>query len=285
LRGKYATHPFFCRDGRILHSPIPNRELNHLGSCSDSEQGIFFNEECIMKSNLKFLAGVAMLLGSFSAHAADLAVKAPAPVPTPVYNWTGLYIGVNGGWGWGRQDPLNLISNRFDRESFDINGGMVGGTFGAQIQQGIIVLGLEGDLDWADISGSRVSVPTIAGLPIGATLNVNSRIEAIGTARARAGVAMNNWLIYATGGAAFIKETANASTIAGVPCGTLGVLPSCSESHWRPGLAAGGGVEWGFASNWSAKAEYLYVAAVGTGASADHLNIFRAGINYRFGGL
>jgi hypothetical protein len=108
LRGKYATHPFFCRDGRILHSPIPNRELNHLGSCSDSEQGIFFNEECIMKSNLKFLAGVAMLLGSFSAHAADLAVKAPAPVPTAVYNWTGLYIGVNGGWGWGRQDPLNL---------------------------------------------------------------------------------------------------------------------------------------------------------------------------------
>ena len=87
------------------------------------------------------------------------------PVRAPVYNWTGLYVGVNGGWGWGRQDPLNLISNRFDRASFDINGGMVGGTFGAQIQQGYVVLGLEGDLDWADITGSRVTTPTIAGVP------------------------------------------------------------------------------------------------------------------------
>ena len=200
-----------------------------------------------MKRYLKVLAGVAMLLSPIAAHAADLAVKAPpAPVPAAVYNWTGLYIGVNGGWGWGRQDPLNLISNRFDRASFDINGGMVGGTFGAQIQQGYVVLGLEGDLDWADISGNRITTPTIAGVPQGVTLNVNSKIEAIGTVRARAGVAMNNWLIYATGGAAFIKETANASTIAGVPCGTLGVLPSCANSHWRPAsppaLASNGGL-------------------------------------------
>jgi outer membrane immunogenic protein len=239
-----------------------------------------------MKRYLKVLAGVAMLLSPIAAHAADLAVKAPpAPVPAAVYNWTGLYVGVNGGWGWGRQDPLNLISNRFDRASFDINGGMVGGTFGAQIQQGYVVLGLEGDLDWADISGSRITTPTIAGVPQGVTLNVNSKIEAIGTVRARAGVAMNNWLIYATGGAAFIKETANASTIAGVPCGTLGVLPSCADSHWRPGLAAGAGVEWGFASNWTAKAEYLYVAAAGTGVSVDHVNLVRAGINYKFGGF
>ena len=52
-----------------------------------------------MKPSLKYLAGAAMLLGSFAAHGADLAVKAPTPVPTPV--WTGLYIGVNGGYGWG----------------------------------------------------------------------------------------------------------------------------------------------------------------------------------------
>ena len=90
-------------------------------------------------------------------------------------------------------------------------------------------------------------------------------------------------MIFATGGAAFIKETANGTTIAGVPCGTAGVLPGCSELHWRPGLAVGGGAEWGFASNWTAKAEYLYVAAAGTGVSVDHVHLVRAGINYRFG--
>ena len=236
-----------------------------------------------MKSSLKYLACAAMLFGSFAAHAADLAVKAPMPVPTAVYNWTGLYVGVNGGWGWGRQDPLNLISNRFDRANFDINGGMVGGTFGAQIQQGAIVLGLEFDIDWADITGRGITIPTVVGVPIGVTLDATSKIEAIATARLRAGVALNNWLIFATGGAAFIKETANGTTIAGVPCGTAGVLPGCSESHWRPGLAVGGGAEWGFASNWTAKGEYLYVAAAGTGISVDHVHLVRAGINYRFG--
>jgi outer membrane immunogenic protein len=167
---------------------------------------------------------------------------------------------VNGGWGWGQQDPLNLIASRFDRDSFNINGGMIGGTFGAQIQQGAIVLGFETDLDWADISGSRTTIPAIAGIPIGGVFNFNTKWEALGTARARAGVALNNWLIYATGGAAFVKETASGTTLSGVPCGTLGIIPSCAESHWRPGLAVGAGAEWAFASNWTAKAEYLYIA-------------------------
>ena len=147
------------------------------------------------------------------------------------------------------------------------------------------MLGFEADIDWADITGSGITTPTIAGIPIGATLDVTTKIEAIATARARAGVALNNWLIYATGGAAFIKETASGTAIAGVPCGTAGVLPGCAESHWRPGLAVGGGAEWGFVSNWTAKAEYLYIASAGTGASVDHVHIVRAGINYKFGGF
>jgi outer membrane immunogenic protein len=237
---------------------------------------------------MKF-AGSAALFGLATAispaDAADLAVKAPPPVAAAVYNWTGLYVGVNGGWGWGRQDPLNLLSNRFDRTDFNINGGMVGGTFGAQIQQGYVVLGLEGDLDWANIKGSATTIPAIAGVPLATTLNISTNTSAVSTVRARAGVALNNWLVYATGGAAFLKSSANGTSIAGVPCGTLGVIPNCSDSHWRPGMAAGMGVEWGFTPNWSAKAEYLYVAAVGTGVSTDHINIIRAGINYRFGGF
>ena len=239
-----------------------------------------------MKCCLRYFMGAAMLLSPLAAHSADLAVKAPpAPVAAAVYNWTGLYIGVNGGWGWGSQDPVNLFDTRFDRASFNINGGLVGGTIGAQIQQGAIVLGVEADADWADITGSHVTIPTIAGIPIGTTLNVTTKMEGIATARMRAGVALNNWLIYTTAGAAFVKETASATTLSGLQCGTLGILPSCRGSVWRPGLAVGGGTEWGFAPNWTAKAEYLYIAAMGTGISVDHVNVIRAGINYKFGGF
>jgi len=225
-----------------------------------------------------------MATAAVSANAADLPTKsyAPAPAVMQVYNWTGLYVGVNGGYGWGSQDPLTLVSNRFDRTSFSTSGGMFGGTMGAQIQQSYVVLGLEGDLDWANIKGSGVATPNIAGVAQPITLNIASNINAVGTVRARVGVAMNNWLFYGTGGAAFIKSSANGSSIAGVPCGTVGVLANCSASAWRPGLAAGLGVEWGFTQNWSAKLEYLYIASVGSGVSTDHLNTIRAGLNYRF---
>lgn len=236
----------------------------------------------------KLVIGAAFAaISSASAFAADLPMqsyKSP-PVVAQVYNWTGFYVGVNGGYGWGTQDPMTPLSNRFDRTSFNTSGGMFGGTIGAQIQQGYVVLGVEGDLDWANIKGSGITTPTIGGLilpglPI--TLNMATNVSAVGTARLRAGVAMNNWLFYATGGAAFIKSSANGTSIAGVPCGTLGVLPNCSASSLRPGLAAGLGAEWGFAQNWSAKVEYLYIESLGSGVSVDHLNTIRGGINYGF---
>jgi outer membrane immunogenic protein len=102
------------------------------------------------------------------------------------------------------------------------------------------------------------------------------------TARARVGAAMNNWLFYVTGGVAFDKSSANGTSIAGFACGTAGVFTNCAASSWRPGLAAGLGVEYGFAQNWSAKLEYLYIATVGSGVSTDHIDTIRAGINYRF---
>lgn len=226
----------------------------------------------------------SLMMGGYAA-AADLpaspAYKAQAPVAA-VYNWTGFYIGGNAGYGWGNQDPMVLFANRFDRTGFDISGGMIGGTLGAQIQQGYVVIGLEGDIDWANISGSSVVTPSILGIGQGVTLNTSSNITALATARARVGIAMNNVLFYATGGGAFVKSTASASTIAGVPCGTVGVLPDCSGSSWRPGISAGLGVEYGFTPNWSVKAEYLYTKIVGTGVGTDELNVVRGGINYRF---
>ncbi|MET3970922.1 MULTISPECIES: outer membrane protein [Bradyrhizobium] len=238
-----------------------------------------------MNDMKKSIIGAAFAaVSSTSAFAADLPVQAykSAPVVAQVYNWTGLYVGVNGGYGWGSQDPLTLVSNRFDRTSFNISGGMLGGTMGAQIQQGYVVIGLEGDLDWANIKGNGISNPAIAGIGQGIALDIASKVSAIGTARARVGVALNNSLLYVTGGAAFVKSSANGTSIAGLPCGTLGVLPNCAASAWRPGIVAGLGIEYGFTPNWSLKGEYLFTQVVGTGASTDKLNTFRGGINYRF---
>jgi outer membrane immunogenic protein len=66
-------------------------------------------------------AAAALTIGlAQTAFAADLPQRpAPAPLlaPTPVYNWTGIYFGINGGWGWGNQEALNLITNRFEGDS------------------------------------------------------------------------------------------------------------------------------------------------------------------------
>jgi len=251
--------------------------------CERNEHIAYVKWGLIMKQILKPLILGLGLLTSFGAEAADLAVKPPPVAPAAaVFNWTGFYIGVNGGYGLGQQDPLNLISSRFDRTSFDLSGGFVGGTAGAQIQQGHVVLGVESDIDWANIRGSGTVIPAIAGIPAPITLNLATKTEAIITARARFGMALNNFLLYGTGGAAFLRETADGTSIAGVPCGTAGVLVGCTEAHWRPGLAAGLGAEYAFTPNWTLKGEYLYIAAAGTGASKDHLNLMRFGVNYKF---
>ncbi|CAM5464011.1 Opacity protein antigens OS=Afipia felis OX=1035 GN=NCTC12722_01174 PE=3 SV=1 [Afipia felis] len=235
------------------------------------------------KSGLMIAVGAVSILSCSMAIAADLATApVKAPVAAAIYNWTGVYVGVNGGYGWGNQDPLVLFSNRFDRSSMTMSGGMVGATAGAQIQQGHVVLGLEGDLDWANITGDSVVTPAILGAGQGITLNIASKISAVGSARARVGVAMNNVLLYVTGGAAFVRSSASGTSIAGVACGTLGVFPNCAASAWRPGVVAGLGMEYGFTQNWSVKGEYLYTQVIGTGLSTDKLNTVRGGINYRF---
>ena len=140
------------------------------------------------------------------AHAADLspASRAPAPVPIPVYNWTGIYLGVNGGYAWGRQDPLNVITNRFDEFNIDFSGGLFGGTAGAQLQIAHVVLGFEVDLDWAGINGNATFTPTIFGFLNPFVLNGKTSMDWFGTARMRLGYAHDNWLFFATGGAAII---------------------------------------------------------------------------------
>src|SRR3974390_331157 len=110
------------------------------------------------RSASELLTAVGLSLGRGQAPlAADLPqrpVAAPLMSPTPVYNWTGIYFGINGGGGWGSQEALNLITNRFANDSINLSGGVVGGTAGAQIQSGHVVLGFEADLAWATLRRS-----------------------------------------------------------------------------------------------------------------------------------
>src|SRR3974390_2063270 len=152
------------------------------------------------RSASALLPAVCLILGlGQTALAADLPqrpVAAPLLSPTPVYNWTGIYFGINGGGGWGRQEALNIITNRFANDSINLSGGVFGGTVGAQIQSGHVVLGFEADLDWASLKGSATFAPTIDGIPTAAAfaINATTKIDWEATARARVGYANDNWL-------------------------------------------------------------------------------------------
>ena len=223
-----------------------------------------------MKSKL-ILAGIAaaLLTAPLAARAADLthpSYKAPAYVAPAAANWTGFYLGINGGYGFGTSDWDHPAV------SIDASGGLAGVTLGYNWQTGTWVWGLEGDLDWADIKGD-----TTCGA---GTCEIKD--EWLGTARARIGYAgWNNWLPYITGGAAFGGLKADNS------------LSGTTASKTQIGWTAGAGIEWAFRSNWSAKLEYLYAdlgkfdcstscSLVTPDDVSFKVNLVRAGINYRF---
>lgn len=219
----------------------------------------------------KLMAGVAVLaLSGVPVVAADMparvpVAKAPPQIAAQLFDWSGFYWGVSGGYGWGsstHREPGGLANG-----SFDADGWLLGGTAGLNWQAGQTVFGIEGDLSWANLDGSGAS----AGGPITTELNW------LATGRVRAGYAVDNYLFYVTGGAAWGKVAA-ANTGIG------------SGSDTRLGWTAGGGVETKLSQNWSAKLEYLYVdlgdknAYTATGPVNVSLSshIVRLGLNYRF---
>jgi outer membrane immunogenic protein len=218
-----------------------------------------------------FLAGVGVLALLGQATAADLGRRAPAPYPVKApmmqaaYNWTGFYIGVNGGGGWGR-------SNWDSAGSFDISGGLVGGTIGYNYQYQQVVWGVEGDGDWSNIKGSTTSTLCPLGCSTSNTW--------LATARGRLGYAADRWMPYITGGAAFGDIRASTPSFSGT---------STNKTGWT----IGGGVEVALVGNWTAKAEYLHVdlgdtnCGLSCGLTANNnvsfrANVVRGGINYRF---
>ena len=200
------------------------------------------------------LSSVAFLGLATGALAADLpSRRAPAPViaAVPVFTWTGFYVGVNAGYGWSDDD--------FDAVDFadeDDDGGFVGGAqVGYNYQIGSFVVGLEGDIQYIDFGSTRFRDADLVLREAGID-------DWFGTARARAGVAFGQALIYGTGGFAFADD-ANGWTV-------------------------GGGVEYAFTNNLSAKIEGLYVNLdndddfPGFDGETD-FGVVRAGLNFRFG--
>ena len=209
-----------------------------------------------MKSVLVASVALALGAGLVSANAADIQqrsmpAKAPAYV-TPVYNWSGPYIGISGGYGWGNSDLG------------DPDGGIFGATLGYNWQMGNLIVGVEGDISWSGLDGNG----TVGGL--GSSVNN----DWLGTARGRLGFNAGRFMPYVTGGLAVGNIDAS---IAGVG----------SSNSTELGWTVGAGVEAAIAGPWTVKVEYLYVD-LGEGDSIGGVrpdfttNIVRAGLNYRF---
>ncbi len=196
------------------------------------------------------LASVSVFALTAAANAADMYVPGPTgpggykDAYVPVWSWTGFYAGVEGGGNWGGSSIYDLQLHRPETNSFDLSGGLFGGTVGYNYQVAPHwVIGIEDDISWTDKSGSGLDIHV-------ATTNNTVTERWLDTLRGRVGYAWDRVLIYGTAGGAF------GSTDLKV-CGAAGCFTQSGVS--RTGWAAGGGVEWAFAHSWSAKAEYLHV--------------------------
>ena len=277
----------------------------------------------LVMRNLTFAVSTAIattIFGLGAASAADLPVKAYPKAPAAiaaVYNWTGFYVGANVGYGWGNHhtnltsDPA-LVGPNFIALLDSANaaaskpaGVIGGGQIGYNWQQGQWLAGLEADFSGTDIR----STSDFSGL-VGVTrfVHTEQRLDWLATFRGRIGVlAAPQFLLYATGGLAVGQVKTNASltttlanNIPGCVAASIGLCIGSSDTSTKVGWTVGGGAEWALTSNWSVKAEYLYVdlgRSNSTGFDArfavplplfastkDDFHIARVGVNYRFGG-
>jgi outer membrane immunogenic protein len=246
----------------------------------------------------KFLLGtVALMALAAPAAAADLAARPytkapPAPIAL-VYDWSGFYIGANGGWGsshkcWDFTTPGGTFLAA--EGCHDATGGTAGGQIGYRWQAGTWVFGVEAQGNWADFKGSNVSLAFPA-------FRNESRIDAFGLFTGQVGYAANNALFYLKGGAAVTSDRFRSFAT-----GT-NVLVADANDQTRWGGTVGVGVEYGFAPNWSAAFEYDHlfmqdktttflnngVAGVagtlfGTDRIRQDVDLVTVRVNYRWGG-
>jgi outer membrane immunogenic protein len=229
-----------------------------------------------------------------SANAADMGTPFRAPPMDPTSSWTGFYIGVNGGAGWGTAASSIDLSGlgavitglgavgSFPVGSHELNGFLAGGQIGYNWQMGNVVFGIEGDGDWANIQGTAPCIEI---------LSCSANIKWTADATARLGVLpLSNMLVYVKGGAAWAGLDYNLSGFG---------LVSGSLSTTKTGALLGLGTEYLFAPHWTAKIEYNYTdfgshtdsfvlteAGVGSVSvpvqTTLQMHTVKAGINYHF---
>jgi outer membrane immunogenic protein len=239
-----------------------------------------------------------------SALAADLGPppapppQAPAvyaPLPIPIYNWSGLYIGGNLGAAWSGgsfSDPLGNTLNPPNSAQF-VGGGQVGVNYEFW---GGVVIGAEADFDWlanSNNTGNTVALVNPPGVPTGSTLSLTVNNRSLTTVTGRLGYAWDRLLVYGKGGGAWVGSSNPTLTINNTP------VP-LSTSNSNSGWTAGGGIEWAFWGNWSARIEYDFVGlntrtltfpvSVGGLPAGDqfsssnrNIQLVNVGLNYKFG--
>ena len=240
----------------------------------------------------KFLLGtvglVALGMAAGPASAADLAArpvytKAP-PMVAAAYDWSGFYIGINGGWAESHDQRTDAVAPFGLFGDYDANGGTIGGQVGYRWQTGPWVFGLEAQGNWADLTGSTNDlVPIVPGFAD----SLHSRMDAFGLFTGQIGYAWNSVLLYAKGGAAVTDRNFEYFG--------PGFIDSTGyETRWSP--TVGVGLEFAFAPNWSIGVEYNHIFEDrhdATFVTPGGLFVERTGgdtdmilgrLNYRFGG-
>ena len=249
----------------------------------------------------KALAAAAafFVMGTTGVLAADLAArpytKAPAMIAVS-YDWSGFYIGINGGGGWSdkcwdiTRDLIFPINPSIREGCHNATGATAGGQMGYRVQSAAWVFGLEAQGNWADFRGSNFS------LYLGAPAANRSKVDAFGLFTGQVGYSWNTFLLYVKGGAAVTSDKYE-----GFISSTGVVFDRANETRWGGVVGIGG--EYAFTPNWSLALEYDHlfmgtrdISLYSTGAAfpaglfsrtdriRQDVDIVTARINYRFGG-
>jgi outer membrane immunogenic protein len=235
------------------------------------------------------VAAAVLGMAAAPASAADLAArpytKAPPPMIQALYDWSGFYIGINGGGGSSHKCWDLLTGGVSTAEGcHNATGGTVGGQIGYRWQSSSWVFGLEGQGNWADFKGSNTNLTN-------ALLRDNSKIDSFGLITGQVGYAWNSALFYVKGGGAVVGDKYNTTVIAN---GALN--DSANQTRW--GGTVGAGLEFGFAPNWSVGVEYDHMflgrknvsfttpagAFSTTESIRQDVDLGLVRLNYRFGG-
>jgi outer membrane immunogenic protein len=250
------------------------------------------------------VAITAIMAATGWAMAADMPLRAVAPAAA--FDWSGMYIGGVVGGAWATNDVatpgLGVLGTAVGVPVIQTtnSSGFIGGVEGgSNYQFGNLVVGWEGDITWGGVNGTSTSG---FGAPLLAPGVLNRSTSAdtnwIATATSRVGIAHNNWLVYGKAGVAWANTNYTDNWAAtGGPA-----LFSGTGSSTQTGWTVGTGIEWAFWNNWSVKAEYDYLdfgnktvtlngsvlpggpaipVALGV-QNSQHINEFKAGLNWRF---